>query len=222
MSLSVHDAARLLGVSPDTVRRWARQGLLSVRRPTGEPQFERGELVRWANSHGLTLHEGAAPAASAAQSGGLVDALGRGCILRELGGGSKDAVLEELVRRLPGEFTLDRELLLEHLRDREALSTTGLGHGVALPHPRTPSRAFAAEPTLVLALLPEPVDWGAIDDEAVHSLLLILSPSPALHLQTLSRVAYLLRDDAFTDLLASQPGDEQILAAIAEREPART
>jgi PTS system nitrogen regulatory IIA component len=222
MALDVCESARLLGVSPDTLRRWARQGLLGMRAPGGELRFERRELEAWARRQGLALRE--VPVASARWSPSadrpFLAALGRGGILSGLAGSDPAAVLTEMVARAALQEGAPREQLLAQLLAREELGSTGLGHGVALPHPRTPDAAFAAEPTVVMGRLAAPVDWSAVDGEPVHTVLLLLNPTPPQHLQILSRAAFLLRADDFCALLANDCSEAEILRAVDQLEPA--
>lgn len=214
----------MLGVSPQTLRRWARQGMLGMRRPEGEPTFHASELEQWACSHGLHLRPRppSSPVATLAPGGrsqGLSEALAAGGIHRGLAATSREHALSLLVSRVALPGRADPEALLDQLREREALSSTGLGHGVALPHPRTPSSAFVSRSLVLLGLFELPVDWQAIDGQPVHSAFLLLNPTPVEHLKILSRLAFLLRDDSFCALLGRKATDEEILQAVREGEP---
>jgi nitrogen PTS system EIIA component len=231
MPLNLDEAARMLGVSSGTVSRWAREGVLGVRRPSGEFRFETAQLRRWARSQGLKINDlhsvpikGSWPAAdtpgSAAESSQpLTMALSRGGSVDQLDCETQEDVLRALVAAAPLPTTTDRNHLLEQLFQRENLSSTGLGHGVALPHPRTPSAAFSPEAMVVLGQLREPMDWDALDGEPVHTVLLLLNPSPEVHLKVLSRLAFLLREDRFQALLSERADFAEILALAAELEP---
>lgn len=214
----------MLGVSPDTVRRWARQGRLGVMRPSGEFNFEHAELERWAAAQGLQLRRpGAYSSRILVTDPGaqpLATALGRGTVLHEVAGATPSEVLFNLVERALLPESVDREGLVSQLEAREALASTGLGDGVALPHPRTPSATFVSEPTVVIAMLEHEVDWRAIDGQPVHTAILLLSPSPQLHLQVLSRLAFLLREERFLELLRTRAEADTVRAAVIELEPA--
>ena len=221
MALDLDAAAGLLGVSSETVRRWARQGLLGARRPSGELRFEPEELRRWALRHGLKLREGTSGRTEVtATAAPLMAALTRGGVLRDLEGRTAAEVLGQVIARAPLAESADREHLLAELLQRESLSSTGLGQGVALPHPRHPSPRFAKEPLVVLGFPKEPADWQALDGKPVRACFLLLCPTPSQHLQVLSRLAFLLRDPAFGDLLAEGPDDATLFAEIERREPA--
>ncbi len=218
MALSLDEAARMLAVSPATVRRWAREGLLGVRRPSGEFHFETSQLRRWAQQQGLQLRElhsvpvhgswPSAPAAPALDPGSrpLTLALGRGGLATEIVPGSVEEVLRQLVDRAPIDSSADPALLLARLLEREALSSTGIGDGIALPHPRQPDPVWCDEATVVVGRLAAPMDWSALDGAPVHTVFLLLNPSPAVHLKVLARLAMVLRDARTQQLLAPDGG----------------
>ncbi|MAW62249.1 MAG: hypothetical protein CMJ94_15640 [Planctomycetes bacterium] len=225
MALNLDAAARLLGVSPATLRRWAREGQLGVRRPSGDYGFDEAELRSWARSHGLRLREAAGAKASwpgtaaGSEEQPLTLALSRGGALEGDTGASRDELLERMVDQAPLERAADRPALLLQLLEREGLTSTGLGDGIAMPHPRTPSASFSAEPLVMLAQ-PEPaLDWGALDGQAVHAVFLLVNPAPPVHLKVLSRLAFVLRDAGFQALLRERASFEEILTRVAQLEP---
>jgi PTS system nitrogen regulatory IIA component len=145
--------------------------------------------------------------------------MSRGGGVEGLSGETPKEVLGALIDAAPLPLEVDRRSLLEQLFQRENLASTGLGHGVALPHPRTPSPEFSPEPMVILGQLVQPMDWRALDGEPVHTVLLLLNPSPDIHLKILSRLAFLLREERFHSLLATQAGFAEILVMVASMEP---
>ncbi len=228
MPLDLEDTAHLLGVSPETVRRWARQGRLGVLRDDRGFEVELNELRRWAQGHGLKLREPTRPSTPAAgKLPGETEDLGpplsaavaRGIVVQDLPSASPADLLRALVEAAPLAEEADREELLRQLLAREELSSTALGGGVALPHPRTPSPAFSPHPLVVVGFPSRPLDWGALDGEPVHAVFLLLNPGPREHLRVLSRLALLLRDPGFLEALRHRPSHEELRVLVAEREP---
>ena len=228
MALNLDDAAHLLGVSPATLRRWAREGQLGVLRPSGDYRFDEAELRTWARSHGLRLREaatgGRASWPTAASSEGheeqpLTLALGLGGILEQPDAEDRDGLLHAMVAAIPLDGSADRPALLAQLLAREQLTSTGLGDGIAVPHPRTPSAAYSEDPVIMLALPPTPIDWGALDGQHVHAAFLLVNPAPEVHLKILSRLAFVLRDAGFQSLLREGADFAEILTATAQLEP---
>lgn len=92
------------------------------------------------------------------------------------------------------------------LSDREALGSTGLGNGIAVPHGKI---AGLKSVIAVFIKLTSPVDFEAVDDQPVDLVMMLLAPvgAGADHLKALARVARVLRTDAVVDRLrrASDP-----------------
>lgn len=215
----------MLGVSAETVRRWARQGRLGVLQPSGDFQVDVAELRAWAQGQGLRLQDQSFATASAAAARAqtlppLCAALARGGILHGVAGATPDEILRALVAAAPLTAGADSSSLLAQLQARETMASTGLGSGVALPHPRSPSADFVREPIVIIATLAKPVDWRALDGRPVHSVILLVSPSPQQHLQVLSRIAFLLREPRFLGALERAAAAGEISALAAQFEPA--
>jgi PTS system nitrogen regulatory IIA component len=106
---------------------------------------------------------------------------------------SKRQVLKELAERAAAAVHLDPQRLLEALMERERLGTTGIGHGIAIPHARL---AELKRLVGLFARLDEPVDFEALDDRPSDLIFLLLAPdsADAESLKALARISRLLRD----------------------------
>ncbi|MCX8228579.1 MAG: PTS sugar transporter subunit IIA [Planctomycetota bacterium] len=225
MPLDLLHAAKILGVSSDTVRRWARQGRLGSRRQGGEYRFEEVELREWAASRGMKTkgpHPSAWPTDSINQDQPLVSAFSRGGVVTLTDARSQEEVFEQWLGKIDMEGEGDSSLLLEDLCAREKLSSTGLGNGIAIPHPRTPNPQYSTKPTIFLAQVSPEVPWNSLDGIGVHSLFLLLNPTPKEHLRILSRVAFILRDAHFQRLLTSKASHKELMEALASLDPTAT
>jgi len=212
----VRDVARLLNVSEQTVYRWARKGSLPAHRIHDQYLFNRVELQEWAalNKHRVSL-ELFASDGSVEQPAGLLAALEHGGVVYDLPGKRREEVLAA-VAKLPGiPASVDRELLYQLLLAREALASTSVGGGIAIPHPRDPVVAHVDQPLVFLCFLREPVDFRAMDGQPVKVLFLLLSPSVREHLRILARLASALHDEAVKKLLAAAAPSDAILGRIS-------
>ena len=79
-------------------------------------------------------------------------------------------MLREFVARLPLPPEQDRATLLSVLEAREAMGSTGIGDGIAIPHVRNPIVMHIDHAFVTLALLRQPVEFDAIDGQPVHAL----------------------------------------------------
>lgn len=220
MNLSVKDAARLLKVSEKTIYRWIRQEVVPVYRMHEQYRFNRVELLEWATARrmGVTPEAFQEPETAAMPLPTLSEALSDGGIIYRLEGENRDEVLASLVMnlRLPPE--IDRAYLCQVLLAREHLASTGIGDGIALPHPRTPVHLHLTHPAVTLAFLEKPVDFRSLDGVPVRILFTLLAPSLRAHLHLLSRLGFALRDPGFRGAVEREGSREEIFAALAAME----
>ncbi|MFE1599272.1 PTS sugar transporter subunit IIA [Methylobacterium sp. ID0610] len=125
----------------------------------------------------------------------------------------KHALLAELARRAASAAGLGGAAILSALVKREALGSTGVGAGVALPHARF---AGLARPFGLLATLRAPIDYEAVDDGPVDLVCLLLLPTEAqgAHRNALACAARRLRDPQVANALRACR-DAQGLYAVA-------
>lgn len=219
MDLKIHEAARLLKVDSGEIERWIREKELPAHEFNDTFHINSVELQEWALEHGVQLPPElmAVNRAGTGAAADLVAALERGGMHREVAGATRDEVLAGVVQ-LPGvPGPIDRGLLLELLRAREMLASTGLGGGIAVPHPRSPIVLdVQVPPTMLLCFLRQPVDFGAIDGKPVWALFLLLSPTVPDHLRMLSQLSYALHDAKVRSLLERRAPFEALIARLAE------
>ncbi|MDR2109691.1 MAG: PTS sugar transporter subunit IIA [Spirochaetaceae bacterium] len=149
---------------------------------------------------------------------GLDELVRRGGVFSGIPGNAPRDVLTNLVNMIPAPASVNRDRLLEAVLEREALMSTTVGHGLALPHPRNPLITSPAEQLVTIAFLKEPVDWNALDGKPVHTILLIVSASARLHLHTLSRINFFCQREDFRGLLENRASLEEITGMIAGAE----
>jgi PTS system nitrogen regulatory IIA component len=78
---------------------------------------------------------------------------------------------------------------------------------------RNPIVLHVPQPVVTLCFLEAPVDFGALDDQPVHTLFTLISPTVKAHLHLLSRLAFALRNPDFKALIVKQASHDEILAA---------
>jgi PTS system nitrogen regulatory IIA component len=221
MQLTVRQAATYFGVDDQTVRRWIADRELPVHRANERLHLNAIEVWEWAVEHGVPvsrrLLEDARRTPDRAPP--LSELLERGGIHRGVAsGGLKSAVLAGIVAHLPLPAEVDREFLLTVLEAREAMGSTGIGDGIAIPHVRNPILLHVKRPFVSLFLLDRPVDFEAIDGKPVHALFVVVAPSVPVHLRTLAHLGHVLRDPTLRRLLAARATDDPIMHRIRELE----
>lgn len=220
MMLSIKDVAQQLNLPIETVQRWIRQGKIPMQSVRGVFSIRSEMLERWAKEHKLSVR---APGASVPQSAeqafdGILPAMERGGIHYDLAGSSREDVLRSAVACIPNIEASDHNVVFNTLLEREQLASTGIGHGIALPHPRSNPGLSLDQSQITTCYLSEAVDFEAIDARPVSVLLVLLSPNTKQHVTMLSKLSYHLRNPAFRELLLSRPVQAQILDAIRDME----
>ncbi|GHV90467.1 hypothetical protein AGMMS50268_09700 [Spirochaetia bacterium] len=143
----------------------------------------------------------------------------RGGIFYHIPGQGPEQILTGIIDRIPAEFLpIDKQTLLKAVLEREALMSTGIGHGLALPHPRNPVISEVEKQFVTIAFPESPVDWNSLDGKAVHAVLLIVSASAKLHLHSLSKINFLCQQESFAALLRNRAPREDIIKAIKDIE----
>ena len=168
MKLTVRDAAKLLQTSEAAVHRWIREKSIPFHRVNDSYRFHRAELLEWATSRGIRVSSRefqAEEAENGAPMPRLADALEVGGVHYRVPGTDRASVLRAVVERMPID-PADRDLLCDFLLAREALGSTGVGEGIAIPHVRNPIVLNVDRPSVTLCFLEAPVDFDAIDGRA--------------------------------------------------------
>jgi PTS system nitrogen regulatory IIA component len=148
----------------------------------------------------------------------FADLIQRGGMFYHIRGNTPGEVLKTLIYAIPILPSINREQLLGAVLEREALMSTAIGKGIALPHPRTPLITDPKEQRVVIAFPEQDVDWKALDGEPVHTVMLIVSASTKLHLHTLSGINFFCRQEQFAALLKKRPSPEEIISALEAME----
>jgi PTS system nitrogen regulatory IIA component len=159
----------------------------------------------------LTLNSDLAP--------GLIgDLLSPGAIALGVSAANKKQALALVAELAARNFGLRVTPLFDALMDREALSATGVGHGVAIPHAQTTGLDRIRG---VFVRLRPAIDFGAVDDGPVDLVFALISPpdSGSDHLRALARVARSLRSNELRERLrqASSPDAVRALLSLNAR-----
>ena len=136
-----------------------------------------------------------------------------------VGGSSKRQVLSVIADIAGRSFGLPSEQVLDALLEREAAGSTGVGHGVAVPHARLEG---IDRMRAVFVRLEHPVPFEAVDDQPVDLLFALFAPkgSSSEHLRALARVSRLLRQPEIREQLRQAKTAEAIhLLLVQEARP---
>jgi PTS system nitrogen regulatory IIA component len=134
---------------------------------------------------------------------------------------SKKRAFEEAGLLFESLHGLSRALVTDSLFARERLGSTGLGHGVAIPHGRI--KGLKA-PMAAVFLLQQPIGFDAPDEQPVGLLIFLLVPEAATqkHLEILSEIAELLSDSGLRERLKTSASQQALHQLIAQWRSAQT
>lgn len=148
----------------------------------------------------------------------LTDITNKDLIEIHLQGTSRDAIIEEMIQKLDDNGVLSSKVdFKEAIFAREALSSTGIGETIAIPHGKSNA---VKRPAVVFGLKQTGVDWNSIDGTDAKIIFMIAVPEESAgdaHLKILQMLSRKLMDDVFRNkLLAVQTTDEayQLLDTI--------
>lgn len=148
----------------------------------------------------------------------IMEILAKDAVILDLGVPTKREVLAEMAAGLAKvEPQIEAEELLEVLLEREALQSTGIGEGVAIPHGKLGGldRLVAT-----FARSREGVDFESIDGQPTHHFFMLVVPehSGGQYLKALARISRFFRDAAFRQALAEGESLEDLIRAIEEED----
>ncbi len=216
MLLTVTEAARLLQVPEKNVLRWIRKDNLPARKINEEYRMNRVDLLEWATEKGIKLSPDifAEPEPPEGSLPNLSQVLKGGGIFYNVEGKTREEVLKNIISLLKFPPDVDRDYMLQVLLAREALGTTAIGDGIAIPHVRNPILLHVEIPMVTICFLKDPIDFKAIDEKPVDTIFLLISPTVKIHLHLLSKLAYALRDPRFKAVLQRGGPTTEIMATI--------
>lgn len=218
--LTAKEVAKLLNTSMVTVLRWAYQGKIPCKLKKDTYIFKKNEIIAWANAHNLFVKKEEAIETRTHREDTVIleKAIQRGGFIYNLEGSDIFSVLKNAVDQINFPRGTDKELVFNELINREEIASTGIGKGVAIPHPRTTLNLNLQAPFIPVIFLEQPVDFNAVDGEDIFVLFLMFNPSTKIHLKLLSRVSICLRDTEFLSLLKNKASEHEILDKIKQIE----
>lgn len=234
MDLKIRDVAELLNVSETTIRRWLSEGIIPAYKLHHQYRFSRTEIEDWMMSN--RLGQSSAPNKekqiypfskksdrTTAHSKGwmqfsLYRALHKGEVLYQPQPSSnKKQLIQHVVNEIAPLLTVDPEGMTDMLYEREELMPTALGQGIAVPH----TRDFLLKESIDIVcpvFLEKPIEWGALDNQPVHTLFFLFASDDKRHLHLLAKIAHLASDANMMEVLQSRPSKDQLLEMVKQWE----
>ncbi|MCL2600390.1 MAG: PTS sugar transporter subunit IIA, partial [Treponema sp.] len=118
-----------------------------------------------------------------------------GGVHHDVSGANVKELVSVMLDLLPPIPAIDMDRLFREILEREALISTGVGRGIALPHPRNPMLGEGDMPLVAIVFPDRPIDWNTQDGSRVHTVFLMISSSVKQHLGTLSKINFLCQQE---------------------------
>ena len=153
----------------------------------------------------------------------ISDFLSKEAIHVDLQATDKRGIIAELVGLLISAKKIDerdRAKLIHSLLERESLGSTGVGHGIGIPHGKLEG---VRELVAAFGISQRGVDFQSLDGDPVYLFFLLVAPydSAGPHLKALARISRLLKDKFFRNTLRKAPSPEEVLEIIQKEDLAR-
>jgi len=153
----------------------------------------------------------------------IAEFLQEGAASCDLKADTKEGVIRELVGLLVKSGAIkDKDLnkLVQILLDREALGSTGIGQGVAIPHGKT---SYVTRVVGAVGISRQGLKFDSLDGELVHIFFLLVAPedSAGPHLKALARISRLLKEKHFRDSLRATKDEKTLLKIIHDEDQHR-
>lgn len=225
--LNLDQASSYLALDKGSLLKRVREGIIPFIGVEDDPEFKKSELDAWASAKILEMdgkklerYEKAASAAAAEwERFPLYSLVSPERVFLEIDARTKSSILSELVARAEDLGLLyDPRDLLESLRAREALCSTALPGGVAIPHPRHHDPYLAQESFLIVARPVVPIHFGAPDGKPSDLFFLLVCQDDRRHLRALARLCAILSDPSRMSQLLGATTPAEICAALRPSE----
>ena len=154
----------------------------------------------------------------------IFDFLNEKAISADLKSQDKNSIIKELTDLLVKSGQLkpkDKDAVVKVLLNREALGSTGIGQGVAIPHGKC---EHVSELVGAFGVSKSGIKFDSLDGEPAYIFFLLLAPieSSGPHLKALARISKLLKDKYFRDSLKAADSEKTLVRTIKEEDQRRT
>jgi fructose-specific phosphotransferase system IIA component len=148
------------------------------------------------------------------------DILSLKTIIMDLKASKKEMILDEMLEKLIEAKKIEKRnkyRIKKTLMERETMGSTGIGHGIAIPHAKD---NHIKKITCCCAISHQGVNFDSLDGEPVYVLFMLISPANAtgFHLKTLARISRLVKDRIFREALLNCKSAQAILKLIRKEE----
>ncbi|HQL80975.1 MAG TPA: PTS sugar transporter subunit IIA [Spirochaetota bacterium] len=214
MDLKMKDIIDLLEVPEKTIIQWINDKKMPSYKIKNQYFFNKAEVNERILKNNIAVSEKILDLALTNRPVSLIDLIKKGDVHYGIIGSTVREVIDDVVRTIPIPKSADIDTVRASLLQREEMMTTAVGKGIALPHPRNPIISDIDEESVSICFLKNPIDYGALDGEPVKVLFIIISSNAKRHLEILSKISFLCKQEDFLKTLNDKPQKEVFLYYI--------
>ncbi len=219
--LTVAEVAAFLKVHPRTILRLVQDGKIPALRVSKQWRLRRDHILEWMDGQMRSSVSGVPTEVDPeplAEGTTIYSLLRPATMQMAMKATTREEALQELVGLLDAAgLCTDARELYRRVLDRERLCSTGLQHGVAIPHPGQAVPGLIRRTVIAFGRSLPGLEFGAIDGQPSRIFFLLCASYNGDHLKILSRLAHLCRDAGFCGEMLAQDGPEGIIRVLRER-----
>ncbi len=217
MDLKIRDIVDLLNVDEKIIHQWIKEKKIPYHNINHQYRFNRAEITEWILIHKVEFSYSLIKLGLADRYS-LIPLIEKGGVINDVPGSNNKDVLKNASAKILLPADLSYKEILDAILNREDLMSTAIGKGIALPHPRNPIITNPNNASITICYLNMPIDFSALDGQPVDTLIILLTASPKMHLEVLSKISYLCQDENFRKLLNDKKDKETIRDYIKTKE----
>ncbi len=219
MDFTIKDVSILLAKPEKEIQKMIAANAIPFQTLNDKFFFNKQQIVEWALIRNLPINITNHKNMSEYQVKALNTILDQGsfyydCALTE------NSYLEQMLSLIPLDANIDKGIIIQLLKNREALMSTAIGNGISLPHPRIP--LMVGRNPLIKFFFPHtPLDLKSIDGKPVHTIILLISQTIKQHLSLLAHLSFLLSKETFRSALENRLPCQNLIEIINHIESTR-
>ena len=220
MDLTTKDIAHLLNHSEKDILQLIKKKDIPFQVIQDKVFFNKHQIIEWALSRSMPINISDHKKLSEYHVQTLTTLLNKksfhfNCELNE------SSYIEQMVSAIDFEKNVDRDIIVQLLKNREEMMSTAIGNGISLPHPRVPLMVGKKLPLINLFFPVKPLELKSIDGKPVHTLILLISQTIKQHLSLIAHLSFLLSNESFRLVLEHHASYQEILDIIKKVEDTR-
>lgn len=218
MDLKLKDIIALFNVPEKTITQWIRERGMPAYKIKNQYFFNKAEVSEWVLSKNIAVSENIFNLNLTGTPVSISRLIRRGGVFRSIQGNNIEDIIGNIVNVIAIPAGLTKETVKASLLQREEMMSTAVGNGIAFPHPRNPIISDVDDEGISICFLDQKINYNAIDRKPVGILFIIISSNAKRHLDILSKISFLCKQDDFIALLQGKPGADEIIAYVEMKE----